>query len=780
MTERTPNLTAFRRLAGHTLIACAAMAALNLAAAPAYAQSAPPGAQEGTNVDPPGRIARLDYTAGAVTTEPAGATDWSYAQINRPLTTGDQLWNDANARSELHIGSTAVRMSAQTSLDILNLDDTNAQLKVTQGTLSTRVRELAPGSTYEIDTPNLALGLNGPGDYRVDVAPDGSSTTVTVRSGSATVYGENGQIPVSAGQQIVFSGTNLQETASNGLPQPDAFDEWALSRDEAEDRSVSARYVSRDMPGYEDLDANGTWRENPQYGEVWVPTAQPAGWAPYHDGHWVWQAPWGWTWVDDAPWGFAPYHYGRWAYVGSSWAWVPGPLVVSAPPVYAPALVAFVGGGGGGGVDWSVGLTVGGVAAAGVAWFALGPGEAWHPGWGGWSPHYYQRVNQTVVVNNVHVTNVTNINVHNTYINYRAPGAVTAVPATAFVHGQPVARFAQHVDPQQWRNARIQPGTPGIAPVQGSFGGSLQRANYRPPAALAQRQVVATRAAVTPPAFHDTLAQRFAHEGGAVPGVGAPVVRVSAPEHAPLEAAHGGWAPQNVRVVPPHSPVIREAARPAGAAPQPARPGGTPAPEHGQPGTPPVMANGHEPAQQEHGVPHPPQADAARPEAARPESGAPNAPREAEAHQPAWTQPHAPMESHGEPGNAARPGEFAAQHEPQAQSQRNIEPQAEARPQAQQAPQRPPEQAREEFHPQPQAQPRPEEAQPRAEFHPQPQPEQRPEPRPQPQAHAEPQPRPQPQAHAEPRPQPQPHAEPHPVPHPDEHASGGHDDHKRG
>ena len=250
MTERTPNLITFRRLAGHTLIACAAMAALNLAAAPAYAQSAPPpGAQQGTNVDPPGRIARLDYMAGAVTTEPAGATDWSYAQINRPLTTGDQLWNDANARSELHIGSTAVRMSAQTSLDILNLDDTNAQLKVTQGTLSTRVRELAPGSSYEIDTPNLALGLNGPGDYRVDVAPDGSSTTVTVRSGSATVYGENGQIPISAGQQIVFSGTNLQETASNGLPQLDAFDQWALSRDEAEDRSVSARYVSRDKIG---------------------------------------------------------------------------------------------------------------------------------------------------------------------------------------------------------------------------------------------------------------------------------------------------------------------------------------------------------------------------------------------------------------------------------------------------------------------------------------------------------------------------------------------------
>ncbi len=149
-----------------------------------------------------------------------------------------------------------------------------------------------------------------------------------MRSGSATVYGDNGQVPVAAGQQIRFAGTALQQVADNGAPGLDGFDQWAASRDAAEDRSVSARYVSRDVPGYEDLDANGSWRSSPQYGEVWVPNAVPAGWAPYHDGHWVWQAPWGWTWVDDAPWGFAPYHYGRWAYVDDSWAWVPGPVVV--------------------------------------------------------------------------------------------------------------------------------------------------------------------------------------------------------------------------------------------------------------------------------------------------------------------------------------------------------------------------------------------------------------------------------------------------------------------
>jgi hypothetical protein len=830
MTTRTPTITQFRRTPRRTLLALASftafVAALNLAAAPAvFAQAAP--APAATSADPPGRVARLDYMAGAVTTEPAGASDWSYAQLNRPLTTGDQLWNDANGRSELHIGSTAVRLGAQTSLDVLNLDDQTSQLKVAQGTLSTRVREVPPGTSYEIDTPNLALGVTSPGDYRVDVAPDGSSTTVTVHSGNVTVYGENGQMPMTAGQQIRFGGTDLQQVSSNEAPPPDAFDQWALARDAAEDRSVSARYVSRDMPGYQDLDNNGTWRNDPQYGEVWQPNSVPEGWAPYHDGHWVWQAPWGWTWVDDAPWGFAPYHYGRWAYVDDSWAWVPGPMVESAPPVYAPALVAFVGGGDGG-PDWGVNLAVGGVAAAGVAWFALGPGEPWHPHGGDWSPRYYDRVNQTVVVNNyrrdVHITNINDV--HNTYVNYHVRGAVTAVPAAAFVHGQPTSRFAQRVDPQQWRHARIEPGTPGIAPVKGSFGPNMRRADYRPPATLNQRQVVATRAPVAPPAFHDNLAQRFAHGGGTVPGAGAPVVRVSAPAHASFSpfspASHGAGPAQNVRVVQSHSPVLGAAGRPGAPQTQPGRPGafggapmtGAPAanamqhgPEHGQPAMPP--------AAQEHGVPHPPQF-ANRPQGGMQAAGqpGPNAMNGArgEARQPTWTQPHTPMAMRGQPvGNdAGRTQALAMQAphdtghaQPQAQSpqQRMSEPgaaqhgpqmpqQAQARPEFHPQAQQPPRQdvqpqpqaqpqQRAEVHPQPQAQPRQEfhpqpqpQPQPRAEFHPQPQaqPQQRaearPQPQPQPRQEFHPQPQPQPRAEFHPQPQPQPRAEARPQPQP--------------
>ncbi|CAE6816652.1 hypothetical protein R69746_05868 [Paraburkholderia aspalathi] len=844
-TVTTPQQSK-RRITGYTLIAAAAFLFAAQATLAQEAEQAPPEAASQQNTDPPGRVARLNYTAGAVTTEPAGATDWSYAQINRPLTSGDQLWNDQNARSELHIGSTAVRLGQSTSLDILNLDDNSAQLKVAQGTLSARLRELAPGSTYEIDTPNVALGLNGPGDYRVDVAPDGSSTTVTVRSGSATVYGDSGQVPVAAGQQIRFAGTNLQQVADNGAPGLDGFDQWAASRDAAEDRSVSARYVSRDIPGYQDLDANGTWRSSPQYGEVWVPRATPAGWAPYHDGHWVWQAPWGWTWVDDAPWGFAPYHYGRWAYVDDSWAWVPGPVVVSEPPVYAPALVAFVGGGGGG-VDWGVSLAIGGAVAAGVAWFPLGPGEPWHPHWGDhdhWSPGYYNRVNNTTVVNNYNrnVTNVNVTNIHNTYINYRAPGGVTAVPATAFVHGQSVGRFAQKVDPQQWRNARINPGGPGIAPVKESFGPGLRNANYRPPAGAMARPVVATRSPAVPAAYHDSLAQRFAQSGGRVPGAGAPIVRTSVPAH--MAGGPGAMPVQNVRVVQSHI-----AGRTPGAAPGapgvPGAPNGMQqagqrpgeAPVNGQPqrggepqarpGMPPQMANVHqqptEAAHPSNGVPRPPQANGANPNAFAQQHGAPmqagQQPGAEGRHEPAWTQPHTPMaqqaQQHGAPQEQARqpearPGpQQQVQRQPEAQPPRapevHAQPQAPQPQQMQQAQQQP----RQEYRPQPQQvqQPRPEPQpqqvqQPRPEPRPQPQQVQqpRPEPRPQPQQVQQPRPQPQPQQvqqpRPEPRPQPQQVQQPRPEPRPqqaqqprpqpqpqhaDQHSSGGNrDEHHKG
>ena len=242
------------------------------------------------------------------------------AAINRPLTTGDRLWADAGARAEIQIGGAMIRMNAGTGLSILNLDDRIVQLQLTQGTLNVRVRRFEPNQVFEVDTPNLAFTLRQPGEYRITVDADGNATEIVVRKGQGEVYGEGASYVVDSRQPYRFTGTGLRDYQYVDAPRPDEFDRWASDRDRSYDNSGSARYVSQDVVGYQDLDANGTWRVDASYGNVWIPTRVAADWAPYRDGHWAWVDPWGWTWVDDAPWGFAVSHYGRWTnmqwYVG--------------------------------------------------------------------------------------------------------------------------------------------------------------------------------------------------------------------------------------------------------------------------------------------------------------------------------------------------------------------------------------------------------------------------------------------------------------------------------
>ena len=63
-------------------------------------------------------------------------------------------------------------------------------------------------------------------------------------------------------------------------PRLDEFDRWSSDRDRRYDNSGAARYVSQDVVGYQDLDANGTWRVDATYGSVWIPNRVAAGWAP--------------------------------------------------------------------------------------------------------------------------------------------------------------------------------------------------------------------------------------------------------------------------------------------------------------------------------------------------------------------------------------------------------------------------------------------------------------------------------------------------------------------
>ena len=555
-------------------------------------------AAQDQSADPPSRVARLQFIEGPVSMQPGGVDDWVDAGLNRPLTTADRIWTDRNARAELTIASAALRLGSETSLTITNLNDNTAQIELDQGTLSLSVRDLNEGDVVEVDTPNVAFTVLQPGEYRFDVMPDADQTSILVRRGEGQASGPNGAMDVPSGQRFQFSnGQSLEYTVTDAMPR-DSFEGWATARERQETSSPSAQYVAPGTVGYEALDGNGSWEPAPEYGAVWYPNVHP-GWAPYHEGHWAWVEPWGWTWVDDAPWGFAPFHYGRWVNERGRWGWVPGPR--QERPVYAPALVAWIGGGP------SFGVSIG-IGGGGVGWVALGWHDPYLPSYHV-SQEYARRVNisnsrvvNTTVINNYYST--TNVNVRNTaitnihYENVKVNGAMTAVPSAAFSSGKPVAQAAVVIPPGAAARASFGAAA-NVAPTKEAVLGGHAPATA-PARLVAPRQVVAKSPPPPPPVSFEQQRPLLEKSNG-VPLSTATRETLKASSPAPAE--HGGR--------PAVIPATSAPARPAPASAPGANKTATPAPSPAQPA--PAPPAGREAAPPSRPVTPPPSREAAPP-----------------------------------------------------------------------------------------------------------------------------------------------------------------------
>ena len=441
--------------------------------------------------DAPARAARLQYMEGSVSVQPQGTGEWTAGQINRPLTNADNVWADKNSKAEISVGTGLIRIDSETSLTLSNIGENMVQLSLHQGALNLHVRRLYDNETYEVDTPNQRFTVQKPGDYRFDVDSDVDKTIITVWRGQGEAFTNGQTVKIGENQQARFGEGSFSAEDIHAAPAPDAFDQWARSRDGRLDQSASARYVSPDVPGYEDLDEYGNWKQSDQYGNVWVPNDVPPGWAPYTNGHWIWQNPWGWTWVDYDPWGYAPFHYGRWVYWGGGWGWAPGPIW--ARPYYAPALVTWFGGPGFGvGVGFGVGW--------GFGWCPLGWGEPFVP-WYHASFGYFRGVNFTNAhFNHFNFRNAYNNNFMNGrprpgggfngghFANMRAPGGFTAVSRNTLVNSMSVARNRVSVSPNQLgRATALRGGLANVRPTRTSMlGGNFSRAAAPPPHALSR------------------------------------------------------------------------------------------------------------------------------------------------------------------------------------------------------------------------------------------------------------------------------------------------------
>jgi len=466
------------------------LAACEMMRFPTQLQVPPAPVPEST--DAPIRVARLSYLAGAVSFRAAGTSQWAPALLNRPVSDGDELWTPGSSRAELELGTAAVRLNGQASLNVLDLDDHSVQFKLTQGTLGVRLQRLETGDTFEIDTPNAAVALLRAGDYRVDVNAVEDSTSITVRAGAAYAAGLKQTVNVYPLQQERIAGVDTATYRLAPAPEPDVFDEFSRTRDRCVDAPHSERYVSPDALGRYELDEAGDWRLDPVWGPVWTPRVA-ADWAPYRFGRWLWIEPWGWNWMDDAQWGFAPFHYGRWAFLDDHWSWLPGPRHVA--PVYTPAAVVFVAGG-----DHNRGFLWMGRRPE-VAWFPLGPRE-------GYVPPY--RCTQGYLTD-INITNTTILDplglvsidvTRQKYVNKTVPNAITAVPRETFVGGGPVGNAAMPAPPGTVAVAKVTGTTPPVGPVPFSLSPGMGSTTPQPPAVTVNRQVLVWRIPVpAPPDF---------------------------------------------------------------------------------------------------------------------------------------------------------------------------------------------------------------------------------------------------------------------------------------
>jgi hypothetical protein len=443
--------------------------------------------------DPPGRVGRVATLDGDVSFQPPGADDWSWASRNYPVTDGESFWTGDDGRVELQVGGVDVRADSQTEVDVPTLRYGEMRLALPQGSLDVRIWR-APEGGVVVTTPAGDVRFDRAGLFRVDVgAPtdDGSYplVEVTTLEGDAGAPSPEGLVDVSAGQAaVLYAGYDPQIQDA----QYAAIDDWGHELEARERPGYDSDSADETPTGYDDLAGSGDFAQDPQYGQVWFPRDVPADWAPYRYGHWSYVEPWGYTWIDDQPWGFAPFHYGRWAQVEGRWGWIPGQR--TARPVYAPALVAFVGG-----VSWNFG---GGGA---IGWVPLGPQEVYRPTYRV-SDSYLRQVN----VNNVrNTTIINNLTVNNTTVNtvpvtsYRNALAATVVRASTFSGAAPVQRGALPVTPAALAQAPALAAAGRPAPsAQARSGAPVAFAGRPAPTTIAARppaRIAAVRAAVIAP-----------------------------------------------------------------------------------------------------------------------------------------------------------------------------------------------------------------------------------------------------------------------------------------
>jgi hypothetical protein len=443
------------------------------------AQNNQPNAQGNAPANPdepqPG-VARASYIHGDVSSQRGDNNELVPLTLNTPLESGDRVSTSDNGRAEIQLDwANVLRMSGGATAKIAGLSRQNIQVQIGRG-LTTYSQANGADASAEIDTPNASLHPTGQGEFRILVSAD-DNTQITVRRGSADVSTPQGSTHVDAGQTITIQGTDNPQYKIDAAAGRDEWDTWNDQRDSRIQNADNYKNTNRYYTGSQDMDGYGEWSEVPDYGQVWTPE-EGADWAPYRDGRWVYEPYYGWTWVAAEPWGWAPYHYGRWFVYGGRWSWWPGPVYGGYYPVWSPAYVSFFGWGGG--VAFGFGF---GGGWGRVGWLPIGPGDWYHPWYGGWGARggvvgfREGGWNDHVGFGPLHGANGRQFsNVHDAFTNDRIRGGISSMNGSEFGRGG-VPRNQERVSESSFRQASMMTGRMPANPSHESYSPTGREAN---------------------------------------------------------------------------------------------------------------------------------------------------------------------------------------------------------------------------------------------------------------------------------------------------------------
>ncbi len=254
---------------------------------------------------PPERLLRLSHVEGEVSLKSDGRRPTD-ARPNDLLMGGDRVVTPPDARAELLLDASPIRLNQRSVLRVDALEAMRVQLGLEDGIANFRIRELYEGDQFEIVLSNVRITLRQPGEYRVE-ARQSDLSVLTVMAGAVDVATAGGLVQVGAGQRVMLEGRDARATLVP-MVATDGFDDWVLERE--------VQLASEHLPASPD--------ENPAYARA---------------GRWYDDSTYGHYWMADSSYGYASWSFfafssGRWGFhVGNGgWCWSPprpsqGPVV---------------------------------------------------------------------------------------------------------------------------------------------------------------------------------------------------------------------------------------------------------------------------------------------------------------------------------------------------------------------------------------------------------------------------------------------------------------------